>query len=107
MNDSKFLVRRQNAESVDAKVGAATVLSQTDFTKQMGSGILLTLTNFTTGQTLTAEFSLAAEDMEIIKVEILASLRRSLESRKEWLTRDIASIDKVLGNQATAAKGTA
>lgn len=96
MENDNFAARRNNADSTNSMVVAVSSLSKTDFTKSMGSGILLLLTNYTTGHAITEEFTLAAEDMEVIKIEIIASLRRSLEFRRADRQREIANIDNVI-----------
>lgn len=97
MEKSELMARRHNSDSTNSLVMAVGVLSKTDFSKQMGSGILVRFADYTTGDAITGEFTVAAEDMEVIKTEILASLRRSLALRRVLLLRDISSIDMCQG----------
>lgn len=96
MHNDNFAARRHNADSTNSMVVAVSSLSKRDFTKSMGSGVLLLLTDYTTGHAITEEFTIAAEDMEVIKVEIIASLRRSLEFRRAARQREIADIDNAI-----------
>jgi hypothetical protein len=92
--EKSLYYRRRNSDSTDSITNAIAVLKSKDFTKSMGSGILVSLTTYE-GKPLCAEFTLPAEDMENIKPNIIESLKKMLKLRRALLTSEISQIDKV------------
>lgn len=72
-------------------------LESTDFTKMMGSGINITLTDLE-DVSLMSTFTINAEDMEEIKPAIIQSLRSALALRKNARKVEIGDIEKALGH---------
>lgn len=94
-----------NAQRTATLISAIKMLEETDFTRRMGSGILIKLTdlegkNLLKGS-LADEFCLAAEDMETVKPAVIASLKTTLERRKALLRTEIGDIDKALKLEPT------
>lgn len=88
--------RQANAESTSTLIQTLQMLQKTDFRKKMGSGIVVNMAEITEGQPPVAEFMLAAEDVEAIKLPIIQSIRSSLHLRKLRLIGEIRDIEKAL-----------
>jgi hypothetical protein len=96
MTNSADTYRNPNAERTETLVDAITALRGVDFhDRYMGSAIRISLRALD-GKPLLAEFVVAGEDMELIKVEIIESLQNSLKLRKLLLLREIKEIEEVL-----------
>lgn len=94
--DNNRRARTISADYTHTLVAALKALQGTDFSKWMGSGILVDLTPITPEKHLANEFMLPAEDMEEIKPLIIKSLRRHLELRKARLLGEIRDIEAAL-----------
>lgn len=79
-------------QSTAVLVKTLQLLKTKDFTKMMGSGINVQLTNLE-GQLIGDEFCIAAEDMEEVKQPIIQSLYDTLKRRKVMLASEIRSIE--------------
>ena len=84
-----------NAERTSTLIAALSVLQTEDFTKRMGSGIIVSLTDLE-GKSLCDRFCLPAEDMQTIKVEIIKSLKTSLTRRKAQRQIELREIETAL-----------
>ena len=83
-----------HAQRTSVLIQAIDRLAQ-DFTRRMGSGIVVHLSDLE-GKPLMDRFMVAAEDMEGIKPAIIASLKATLERRKIMLAQEIRDIEKAL-----------
>lgn len=84
------------AQTTPVLVRALQMLEREDFTRRMGSGVVVRLTDLegkTIGGLIDPEFMLAAEDMQEIKVGMISSLRKSLRLRRMSLVAEIGGID--------------
>ncbi len=91
----------QRAQRTSTLIDNLRMLEERDFSKFMGSGVLMTLTDLD-GKSLhehgvsSTTFCLAGEDMEAIKPSIISSLKESLRLRQLRLQMEMRDITCVL-----------
>ncbi len=85
----------RHSDLTSTLIDALKALSKTDFTRYMGSGLIISIANLE-GEQLTSRFMIAGEDMEQIKHPIIASIKAHLVLRRIMRQSEIADIDAVL-----------
>ena len=95
--DHAFKARVTASQETPRLLKAISTLQSRDFSKWIGSGIMITLTPITPESCICDEFMISAEDLEKIKPTIIASIKDSLEMRKLLLRSELQDISKVLG----------
>lgn len=96
-DDEERAVRgNHHAQCTAVLVDAVKTLTNRDFTKMMGSGVVITLHDLG-GKLITERFMVAGEDMEAIKFPIISSIKNSLNLRRIMLQGEIRDIDNLIG----------
>ena len=89
-------VRRTNAQNPSTLVDTIARLNKTNFhDKLMASGVLITITDLE-GKSITPEFMLAGEDLELVKVPIVHSIKAYLSRQLISLKAQVKSVENIL-----------
>jgi hypothetical protein len=91
MEDSDFQNELRNSEKTQALTSAINALKKRDFTRLMGSGVIVTM-RLLNGSLVTEPFMIRAEDVESFKGEIIDSLEESLRMRVCLLELELKTI---------------
>lgn len=84
------------SEETDTLIRGLKALNAIDLDKLFGSGLTFDVLNFTTGNSLTGQVSIASEDAAPVLREMRKALETTLRRRRAYLSTQMAAIDSLL-----------
>lgn len=92
----KWKAATHRSQQTAVLVGAMKALEELNFEKWMGSGVVVTLSPITHDKVICESFMVRAEDMELIKPALIASIKEQLSFRTNLLKYELKQIEELL-----------